>query len=622
MSRPFRFLFAIASALILLSTDVLAQNPARTIIGPVRGVDYGPFRNGESPGGTCFTPAEIAQDLPILATMGNAVRVYSVARTPCDYYDMVTTLLANGLNVIPSAYLCGGCATNQTEVNNLIALVKSLSASDLAKIPFVVVGAEAVSGLQMTWNDGGANDLKPFFVQVKNALPAVKVATAEISSQYLAPPFQPCQGNNGKGPTDLGNTVDVIFFDIYPYSDGAPLDQAFTCILNVYNSLNSAYPLSKPIVIGETGWPTSGNPPRTSIANQQTYWRNFIAAARQNNIEYVAFEAFDEAWKGTPGSVETSWGLWDANRQPKGGIVSFGHLAFTESHDYDGDGKSDIAWRDGSGDLALWLMNGATVSSSGGVGGVPGAWSLVGQRDFNGDGKYDLLWRDNAGNTAMWFLNGSQVASSVSVGNIPTAWSVVMTGDFNGDGIGDLLWRDNSGNLAVWLMNGAAVASSAGLGNVPTAWTVAGIGDFNGDGESDLLWRDNGGNTSVWFMNGAQVSSAAGVGNIPTTWTVVGVGDFDGDGKSDIVWRDTTGNTSIWLMNGAAVSSTGGFGVVPATWSVAATGDYDGDGKSDLLWRDSSGNTAIWFMNGTTVSSSAGVGNIPAAWTVQSASAE
>ena len=47
---------------------------------------------------------------------------------------------------------------------------------------------------------------------------------------------------------------------------------------------------------------------------------------------------------------------------------------------------------------------------------------LVG--DYNGDGMSDLLWRDTGGNTAMWFMNGTTVASTAGVGNIPTNWTV------------------------------------------------------------------------------------------------------------------------------------------------------------------------------------------------------
>ncbi len=292
------------------------------------------------------------------------------------------------------------------------------------------------------------------------------------------------------------------------------------------------------------------------------------------------------------------------------------------THDYNGDGFSDIAWRDGSGNTALWLMNAASISSSGGIGNPASTWSMVGQRDFNGDGKTDLLWRDATGNTAVWFLSGLQIASTASIGNVPAPWSVAGSGDFNGDGFGDILWTDGAGNFAIWLMNGGTVITSGGIGTVPTAWSIAGVGDFDGDAKSDMLWRDSAGNTAIWFMNGIQMTSSSSLGNIAVTWSVVGTGDFNGDGKSDIVWRDSSGNTAVWLMNGAAIMSTGGLGNVPAAWSVALTGDYNGDGMSDILWRDTSGNTAIWFMNGTALSSTGNLGNIPSVWTMQTMNAQ
>jgi hypothetical protein len=292
------------------------------------------------------------------------------------------------------------------------------------------------------------------------------------------------------------------------------------------------------------------------------------------------------------------------------------------THDLNANMTSDIVWRDTGGDVAVWLMSGASVVSSAGLGNVPTTWSIVGQRDFDGDGKTDLLWRDTTGNMAIWFMNGTQVAASAGVGNIPTTWSVIATGDFDGDGKGDILWRDDSGNLGVWLMNGAAASSTGGLGNVPSMWSVIGTGDFNGDGKSDLLWRDNLGNTSIWFMSGTQVASSAGIPSIPTSWSVVGTGDFNGDGFTDIVWRDSSGNTSIWLMNGANVAATGSFGTIPMSWSLVQTGDFNGDGKSDLLWRDASGNTSMWFMNGVTFASVGDLGNIPTTWTAQAVNAE
>jgi hypothetical protein len=291
-------------------------------------------------------------------------------------------------------------------------------------------------------------------------------------------------------------------------------------------------------------------------------------------------------------------------------------------HDNNADGRSDIQWRNSSGDTSIWFMNGTTVLSTLGLGAISTTFQIVGQRDFNGDGNYDFLWRDSSGNTSIWFLSGTGVTSTASLGNIPTTWSVVGTGDFNADGKGDILWQDSSGNLAVWLMNGGTVASSGGIGNVPSPWQVVGIGDFSGTGYSDILWRDNSGDTSIWFMDGTSVSFTQSLGNIPTNWSIAGTGDFNGDGMTDILWRDSSGDTSVWLMNGASVLSSGSLGNIPTNWSVVQIGDYNGDGKNDILWRDNLGNTSIWFMNGAAVASTGSLGNIPTTWTVQSVNAE
>jgi hypothetical protein len=293
------------------------------------------------------------------------------------------------------------------------------------------------------------------------------------------------------------------------------------------------------------------------------------------------------------------------------------------THDFNGDGKSDLLLYDTSGNLAMWLMNGAQVSSAAAIGAVQTSWQIVGQRDFNGDGKTDLLLRDSAtGNLQMWLMNGTQAPSSVTVGNVPPLWTIIGTGDFNGDGHGDILWRDASGNIGVSLMNGATALSSASLGGMATTWSVVGLDDFDGNGTADILWRNTSGDVAIWFMNGTKIVTASTLANVPHTWSITGTGDFNGDGKSDIVWRNRNGHTSIWLMNGATMLSSGGLDNVPSDWSLALVGDYDGDGKSDLLWRDSSGNTTIWFMNGVKTSSTASIGNIPTKWSIQSLSAE
>jgi hypothetical protein len=50
--------------------------------------------------------------------------------------------------------------------------------------------------------------------------------------------------------------------------------------------------------------------------------------------------------------------------------------------------------------------------------------------DFNGDGKSDIVWRNNTnGGNVMWLMNGATIASSLGVGNVPTNWVVAGIGD-------------------------------------------------------------------------------------------------------------------------------------------------------------------------------------------------
>ena len=231
--------------------------------------------------------------------------------------------------------------------------------------------------------------------------------------------------------------------------------------------------------------------------------------------------------------------------------------------DFNGDGNADVLWRNSDGTLADWSMNGTTIMSSGilNIGGTavkPDAtWSVVGTGDFDGDSRADILWRNSSGTLAEWSMNGSSIVSSGIVNfagapvNLGATWSVAGIGDFNGDNKRDVLWRNaTDGSLVEWNMNGSTVTQSSvvmgGAVKPDATWSVAGIGDFNSDGNSDILWRNTNGSLAEWLMNGSTISGSGSItlSGIPVTpdatWNVVEVGDFNGDGNSDILWRNTS----------------------------------------------------------------------------------
>ena len=298
--------------------------------------------------------------------------------------------------------------------------------------------------------------------------------------------------------------------------------------------------------------------------------------------------------------------------------------------DFSGDHKADILWRNtATGDIALWLMNGRSIASSGTIyAGASPDWQIVGVGDFNGDGKSDLLWRNVVtGDIAFWMMNGGTVLSSGTVypGAAPE-WQIIGVADFNGDGKADILWRNlSTGDVAIWLMNGTTITSGGTIvpGLDPNR-QLAGLGDLNGDGKADILWRNTStGDITLWIMNGTtKVSESLVIAGASPDWQIVGVGDFNGDGRADLLWRNVaSGDIAFWMMNGATVLSSGTVyaGAAPE-WQIVGVGDFNGDGKADLLWRNTAtGDIAIWLMNGTAITASGTIysGAVPA-WQILS----
>jgi uncharacterized delta-60 repeat protein len=285
------------------------------------------------------------------------------------------------------------------------------------------------------------------------------------------------------------------------------------------------------------------------------------------------------------------------------------------SSDFNGDRKSDILWRNDYGSVALWQMDGATITNGAltSIKSIDSSWKVAGNSDFNGDKKADILWRNDDGSVALWQMDGSTVTSSklASTPSLDNSWKTAGTGDFNGDGKADILWRNTSGAVVVWQMDGSTVTSSklTSTPSLDSSWKTAGTGDFNGDGKSDLLWRNDDGSVALWQMDGSNivVSSLTSTPKLDNSWKISGTGDFNGDGKADILWSNTNSSAiAIWQMNGDRVvdSSRTSSPLPDASWTLSGIGDFNGDSKADILWSNTNNAMAIWQMNGAQVVSS------------------
>jgi large repetitive protein len=300
-----------------------------------------------------------------------------------------------------------------------------------------------------------------------------------------------------------------------------------------------------------------------------------------------------------------------------GNTIFYRNALRSVRNDFDGDRKSDILWRKNDGTVALWQMNGSTVTTGSYV--TPtldSTWKIASTADFNGDSKADILWRNDNGTNALWTMNGSAIVGGGYLPTLDSTWKVASTADFDGDKKADLLWRKDDGTTALWKMDGATVVSGGYLPTLDSTWKVASSGDFDGDAKADILWRNDDGTTALWKMNGSTIVSGSYLPTLDSTWKVASSADFNGDGKTDLLWRKDDGTTALWTMNGSAITAGGYLPTLDNTWKVASSGDFNGDGKADILWRNDNGTNALWEMNGATVLAGSYTPTLDSSWQV------
>ncbi len=329
--------------------------------------------------------------------------------------------------------------------------------------------------------------------------------------------------------------------------------------------------------------------------------------------------------------------MTDVNLNPVvGRLTSYafnvaGSTAAAKLTDVNGDGKSDLLWRNtSSGQVYRMLMNGLAISSQGVAYTETNLqWSIVGDADFTGDGITDLLWRNSVtGDIYLQPFNSSGLPSGGTViyREANAAWKIVATPDLDGNGRADILWHNSStGQVFAILSGGTGVLATGFIYTEPnTQWQIAGVGDLSGSGKSNqLVWQNQGTGhvylMTVQFEAGAFTQTGSMIYREPNLqWSILAVADFTGDGKGDLLWRnEVTGQVHVMAMNGGTITSQATVYTEPnLAWKVVSNGDYNGDGKADLLWRnESTGQVHIMLMNGFTIASQATVHTEPStAW--------
>jgi len=236
--------------------------------------------------------------------------------------------------------------------------------------------------------------------------------------------------------------------------------------------------------------------------------------------------------------------------------LDIGQWLLVNTGDFNNDGVCDLLWwNPESGAAAIWYMT-ATASASGGMGlqaadqagDITGNVTLSYSGDLNGDGRSDLVWRDYAsGEVTLWLMGEDgkpslsgppSLAEGMTEDGRPGVsgsleWTLRGAHDLDADGKADLVWQHaTDGRVVVWLMDGArALGFREYRRDDATNWRVAGLGDLDGDGRGDLLWRnDADGRLRAWLMTGGEPAyeerDIALSGGDAAAWQVKAVGSF------------------------------------------------------------------------------------------------
>jgi hypothetical protein len=262
--------------------------------------------------------------------------------------------------------------------------------------------------------------------------------------------------------------------------------------------------------------------------------------------------------------------------------------------DYDGDGKTDLAYFRPS--TATWSVrkssDGTTTTM---IVGQSGDQAVLG--DYDGDAKTDYAtWRAASG---QW-----TVKQSSGLANLSQQWGqlgdVPVPGDYDGDGKTDIaVWRPSDGNwYVIKSSDGNWYSSQWGQrGDIPVP------GDYDGDAKTDLaVWRSSSG---TWFV----IPSSTGVW-YSTVWGQSGdvpvSGDYDGDGLRDFAVGRPSDN-KWWIKPTSGSSYWSGWG---QAGDVRSPGDYNGDGKTDLAYFRAAEHIWYVWLTGGSAYYQGGFGNV------------
>lgn len=294
-------LFAVLSALWLAQTrnDSIAQALTDPEADRIACVSYAPYRKpGETPFDESHQVSEerIVDDLTRLSAITDCVRTYS---TQSGLQAVPKVAQSLNMKVLLGIWIGRKESDNRLEIDE--GIVQANAFPDT--IRGVIVGNEVLLRREQT-----ASAMAAYLDEVREAV-SLPVTYADVWEFWVA-------------NESLKNHVDYLTVHILPYWEDHPvaLAKSVDHVVEVFNDVSARFE-GRPMMIGETGWPSAGRqrgPARPGNLAQAEFIRAWVAAANTHQIDYNLIEAFDQPWKrALEGAMGGHWGMLDSAGEQK-----------------------------------------------------------------------------------------------------------------------------------------------------------------------------------------------------------------------------------------------------------------------------------------------------------------
>ncbi|KAJ2505522.1 glycoside hydrolase 3 protein [Coemansia sp. RSA 2049] len=253
--------------------------------------------------GDCPTVNSVRDDLKVLEDFTKEVRIYSV--NDCKQGEPILRAMENtDWKVQLGLWVGKDDSSYEADKKELLRLAGLF---DFKKqVSAVIVGNEAVYREEQTQAQIAAK-----VKDTKSALTKLGLGSIPVTTSETWPSID----------KTIVDAVDYVNMHAFPFWEGVPIEGAQDKMFqHIYDIKKIAG--TKEVVVGETGWPSDGGnygDSAPTLQNEKQYMKEFICRANLENIRYVWFSAFDEAWKPTTNAsdVETHWGILDGDKKPK-----------------------------------------------------------------------------------------------------------------------------------------------------------------------------------------------------------------------------------------------------------------------------------------------------------------